>query len=772
MGRRIKVWALLLCMGTLLLLLGAAPTEAAVFKWSVSGIRLEHKKISFTVDWVEKAQGATVVVLDAQKQEILSKDFAISNKKENIVLDLQGEECLCADMENGSSRTEYYLYVKDEQGDIATDTSRAYLQHHTNFLASVTAYPNLMEIKNFWQEGIHVSATVNFQEFEGVQDEDGDIIIEYPHQEEGAYVQLKWWDDYGCYGTRDEEVENDSYVFVPSLEVFRCGAAIIYDKLYADRRLAVKIGDEVYYSSYGAGNDLNVVDYPEIPKDTTSVTVWVECKNGSKSREEVCDICECKLEECSYTLKVYPGKAFGTVLDNGYGQSPALVSATVGGRKYQAEVKNGSFTLEYPAQKRYILELVFTDQHGCAYTRLATVYDSLSSESTEDCVWKEDVLRKSASAEMPYKDMRLCVEVAGKIYYSRYSSKSDDMVKASYPQQKVGTAVKIWLEHKNTSLTEAATYRIYNKPIKFSAKAKTTGLTGKYFSDEKAKIEVIASGKVYNCKLVKKWDDEGDLYYGFFATYPKQKVNSYVKVQVTDENGYSRTQKFKLQNIPPKLTVSGVDSGSVKITGKTDARSKVTAQINGRKYKGKANKSGKFSFKIKQSKAGTKIKVSVVTPEGYTKSKTVKVRLANGSVDIPSYVYRMSSSISLKVKKGQKGDKVKVDVGGRTYTKTIKKTKKTQNVTVNINPAAAGTRITVKLCDKFGKVKDTCQDMVYVGDNIFVGMSAEEACLTTWGTPKRNNWGGIIQWVFQSGGTRLYVYIRDGRVASIQKLSY
>jgi len=237
--------------------------------------------------------------------------------------------------------------------------------------------------------------------------------------------------------------------------------------------------------------------------------------------------------------------------------------------------------------------------------------------------------------------------------------------------------------------------------------------------------------------MVRKWDYDYDYYYSFSASYPRQKVNSYIKLKITDEDGYSCTGKIKLKNIPPKLSVSDVDSGSVKITGKTAAGSKVTAQIKGKKYKGKANKSGKYTI------------ITTVTPEGYTKSKTVKVKLAFGYVSIPNYIFRTSNSITLKVSEGQKGDKLTVNVGGASYTKTIQKTKKSQNVTVNINPAAAGAGVEVKLCDKFGKVKNTCHDMVYFGDSIYVGMTAEEACLTTWGTPQRNNWGGLIQWVYQ-----------------------
>lgn len=55
-----------------------------------------------------------------------------------------------------------------------------------------------------------------------------------------------------------------------------------------------------------------------------------------------------------------------------------------------------------------------------------------------------------------------------------------------------------------------------------------------------------------------------------------------------------------------------------------------------------------------------------------------------------------------------------------------------------------------------------------------MGMSAKDAVLTTWGAPvRRNNWGtGTLQWVFESGSSTLYAYIRNGRVTSIQHLNY
>ena len=80
----------------------------------------------------------------------------------------------------------------------------------------------------------------------------------------------------------------------------------------------------------------------------------------------------------------------------------------------------------------------------------------------------------------------------------------------------------------------------------------------------------------------------------------------------------------------------------------------------------------------------------------------------------------------------------------------------------------------ITLYDRFGKKKDSCTSKVYIGNRIYVGMSAKDAVLTTWGAPvRRNNWGtGTLQWVFESGSSTLYAYIRNGRVTSIQHLNY
>lgn len=773
-----RLLVLFLCMGMLLQISGVMSVEAAASEWKVSGIKLEHEKIAFTVSQVDKAQNATLVVLNSQEEEILSRSCPITSQKEDIVIELQGEECLLADSQNGDSSTVYYLYLKDEEGNIVTEKYRAYLQHHKYGWGELvaTAYPNWLEITKFKLDGAqpHFSAVVGFQEYEGVQNEDGVIIIDYPDQEDGTYVQLKWWDDYGCSGTEDCQVySKETIIGIPNIEVWRDSITADYYILHDDQRLAIKIGDKIYYSSYGAGVGGKVMVYPQIPRDISSITIWSEFKNGTKTEEMTRDVRDCDFSGYMGYATARPKKAFGTVETNAYGQSPVSVSVAIDGRQYRADIKNGKYTLNYPAQKDgKKLTFIFTDKHGCTYSEQEEVENELKYDDIKEDIQWEKILKKSTRARMPEKNMRLCVQIGNNIYYSKYSSKSFEWVRANYPEQKVDTEVTIWFEDKESSYTKKIKETIYEKSMSYTAKATPTQLSGKYTGEGKPRIAAIVSGKEYKCKMVRKWDDELDYYYQFSVSYPKQKVNSYVKIKIADDDGYSESGKAKIKNIPPKITVSSVTSGSVKITGKTTAKSKVTAKINGKNYKGKANKSGKYTIKIKQAKVGTKIKVSVVTPEGYTGSKTVKVKLAYGYVSVPKYIYKTSSQVSVKVQKGQKGDKIKVNVGGKIYTKTLKKTKKTQNVSVGISTAAAGTGVVVQLTDKFGKIKSTYHDMVYFGDTIYVGMTAEEACLTTWGTPQRNNWGGTIQWVYRSGSTTLYAYIVDGRVSYIQELNY
>ena len=172
---------------------------------------------------------------------------------------------------------------------------------------------------------------------------------------------------------------------------------------------------------------------------------------------------------------------------------------------------------------------------------------------------------------------------------------------------------------------------------------------------------------------------------------------------------------------------------------------------------------------------GTKIKVSVVSPQGYTNTKTSRTKPSDSTVEISSDVFRTSSSVAITVRKPREGDKVIVKAAGKTYTKKIKINGSKKKIVIKLKKKlATGANISVVLKDRFGKKKYSDRTSAYHGNTISLGMSAKDVVNTTWGPPvRRNDWGtGALQWVFESGYTRLYVYIRGGKVVMIHKINY
>lgn len=131
--------------------------------------------------------------------------------------------------------------------------------------------------------------------------------------------------------------------------------------------------------------------------------------------------------------------------------------------------------------------------------------------------------------------------------------------------------------------------------------------------------------------------------------------------------------------------------------------------------------------------------------------------------------------MAVTVRKPREGDKVIVKAGGKTYTKKIgiNGSKKKMVFKLKKKPAT-GSKISVVLKDQFGKKKYTDRTTVYHGSHIALGMSAKDVVNTTWGSLiRRNDWGtGALQWIFESDYTRLYVYIRGGKVVMIQRVNY
>lgn len=292
------------------------------------------------------------------------------------------------------------------------------------------------------------------------------------------------------------------------------------------------------------------------------------------------------------------------------------------------------------------------------------------------------------------------------------------------------------------------------------------------YTSEPKSITLTINGKSYS---LKKYEEE-DYYEGEWcrrADYIVKK-GSVVTVKVITKDGYVYTKSCRAKAVVPKLSVNKIYSGDTKIKGKTVAKSAVTIKTSNKVYRTTAGKTGAFSKSIRAYKSGTKITVSVKAPTDCTKSKTVKVKARWGSVSLKNTVYINTTKVKVKVTNARKQDKVKLTVGRKTYIKALKK-KGAVLLTFKIKRSSAGDKINIKYTDRFGKKKAYfSKDIVYYGNKIYAGMSEKNCQLTTWGRPvRRNNYGhGLIQWVFKSGSSTLYAYMKNGRVDSIQHLGY
>lgn len=762
--------------------------------WALSQVKLNHRTISFTLDDVESAQDALLYIANQEDEVIVTCPFSITSSRQNFELVFPDEISLPVDR--------YRVWVQDEQGRTTTVWLPSVYEHDFS-VSEITAYPNCVQGKEYrWIDVPYIYAEVGFEKYMAERNTDGHFSISYPKQKSGTIVKVYLADGYGCQEVINLEVEDKRVSHPWYLEVYRDGIYSI-DVLEPDERLCVDINGTVYYSQYGAGEGLGadwLISYPGVPAEIKTVTVWVESKVGSTSERQSYTLEDCPYSQFDISMKAYPGRASGQVEANSQGQIPDSVSITLGGTVYSAQISSdGKFELTYPVQRgNGNLSFLFQDEHGCSVNITEYISNSLDMGGRGYVVLTAPNKMLAGGVN---EGSRLYVSVGGKEYKSEPATKENKgSVTVHYPVQGVGTSITAWIQNDTTTeVSSPKTYRVEKKNYSYYCLAKTDGISGDlYFDDTKndnsylkynvTSISARVAGKEYPCKWKEidasdysdeKLEDmdisEDQVLYRFSGTYPKQKVGSTIQLLVKDADGYSYTYDLRLENYAPKIKINPVYSSDKKISGTTAAGSAVTIKFGKKTYKTKAKKNGKFSVKVKSQKVGTQVKVSVVSPQGYTNSETLNVKLDDGDVSVKGYVYRTSSSITLALYKPRKGDRLILKAGGRKYTKRLKASKKKQKIVIKLKrKLVAGSKISVVLQDKFGRKKVSDKEMVYYGNTIMKGMSAKNAALTTWGYPiRKNDYGmGSVQWVFHSGNTYLYVYIRGGKVVAIQRINY
>lgn len=773
-----------------------ANEESKKLQWKLSMISIGHTGLSFKLDNVDAAQKAFVCVgKTGEGDELVRCPFSITSSSQEFELDFSDGKSLAAG--------DYVVWVEDRDG-ARTDLYIRSVSQHSFYLysTSIKAYPNCLTGYDHDNRIPHIYAEVAFKKYEVVKDEYGFFEISYPKQAIGTEVKLYLEDGYGCQSVTNVSIQ-DKVMRVPSIEVWRDGVSFRSSSLERDERICVEINGTVYYSEYGAserdGHKKMVVTYPAIPREIEEVSVWMESTVGSRSEKEYYKVKDCELSKYNITSYAYPKKVIGKVSANDCGQKPTLVSVTIQGKEYSTEIsEDGSYSLAYPLREEgNALQLDFCDAHGCHLEYKAYVTNTLKNRG----VHTDKVLLQRLEAYSVPTGTKVYVSIDGKEYASEVSTKGNNgSVTVRYPKQKPGTTLTAWIQDDKTSeMTDGrAVLKIADKQYDCRCQAETDRISGTVYLDDRdenwllesnvTSASVVIDGNVYPCELSKinlssyssdDLEEEGletadNNAFRFKCSYPKQKIGKTIQLHIEDADGYVFTRNIKLKNLSPHIDIDTVYSGDRIISGKTWSDCAVTIRYGKKTYRTKANKSGRFSVKVKSQRAGTKIKVSVISPQGYTSAITEKTKLSSGSVSVNGNIYRNSSSVSVTVRRPGKGDKVVVKAAGKTYIKQIKANGKKKKILFRLKKKpSAGTRVSVELKDQFGKKKDHEKVMVYYGNTIAKGMSASNAVLTTWGYPvRKNDYGtGSIQWVFQSGNSYLYAYIRAGKVVGIQRIN-
>ena len=248
-----------------------------------------------------------------------------------------------------------------------------------------------------------------------------------------------------------------------------------------------------------------------------------------------------------------------------------------------------------------------------------------------------------------------------------------------------------------------------------------------------------------------------------------------ITITAEDNTGKVITTEATVENAEVYIKVNNIYDKTSTIVGEAALGATVKTVLNGKTYKTKADKrSGEFELKIPKQKFGKKIKITVTNDYGSSTSitKTVKKR-KSANLEIYKYVYKSSKYAYVECSNVSAGDMIKIKIGGKTYKKKIKQSKKLLKTKVYIGTHAAGTKISASLYNSRGQKLDSYSDMVYFGNKLYVGMTSKQALLTTWGKPvSKATYYGIKEWVYRSGNQVVYVYISGGKVIDLIQFVY
>lgn len=179
-----------------------------------------------------------------------------------------------------------------------------------------------------------------------------------------------------------------------------------------------------------------------------------------------------------------------------------------------------------------------------------------------------------------------------------------------------------------------------------------------------------------------------------------------------------------------------------------------------------------FYFELKGLKAGT-VKVTAKFSNGQKSvfNVTVKTEVsktAKPKIEAYSWIYKHTTKVIVDVKNPVKGDRIKLKIGSKTYTRKVTKTAKKLRVKIKITkPGFYGKKYNLALV-RNGKIVARERQYVFLSNYVHVGDTKSKVkWLTYWNDPDRKNkYASGEQWCYDWDGERAYLYFNNRGVVT------
>lgn len=245
--------------------------------------------------------------------------------------------------------------------------------------------------------------------------------------------------------------------------------------------------------------------------------------------------------------------------------------------------------------------------------------------------------------------------------------------------------------------------------------------------------------------------------------YAYDEYGNYIEYVIPEESVLT----FKIEKESLNRDYFDFESGdsTYAYTGKA-VKPKITSEylINGVDY------TVKYKNNVKTGTAQ-----AVITGKGLFQGDVVlKYKIKRATKISPSRVYKGTKKISGKVYNVAKGDKIKLKIGGKTYSKTIKKAAKSVKFSFKVPKQTYGKKYTVTVYDKAKKKVASKKSTVWYSNKLKLGQTKKQVRLNpNWGSPSYVNKSRYYEtWVYDEydyegnwcGAS--YLYFRGGRLDS------